>query len=199
MGDEAERELERAAQRGDLEAEAELLKRHLRTRSLSRRALGQAAALGHEPSRLALGLEEPAREDWIGLLHPLPLSGVVRAALVALEATGSRGPGWELAAAWAREPGAGRHAAARAEFERGALATPELTLLAGLTRSDRGRLGSLVEDLAPEVPDLRARVRAALVPWLLGRGDPLRPTAGGGGGGPRPGARRDPPGAGEGS
>jgi len=173
VADEAERELERAAQRGDLEAEAELLRRQLRSDVLSKRALGRAASLGHEPSRRALGLEEASREDWIGFLHYLPLSGVVRAALTALEASGARGPGWDLAAAWARDPRPKHHAAARAAFEAGQLPSRELALLAGLVRSDRGRLQRLVEEVGGEVPDLRERIRVALVPWILGRGDPL--------------------------
>jgi hypothetical protein len=178
VADEAERELERAAQRGDSSAEAELLRRQLRTGAVSKRALGRAAALGHEPSRLALGLEEPSREDWIGFLHYLPLSGAVRAALTALRATDAEGCGlgWDLAAAWARSPRPKHHAAARAAFEEGALPLRELTLLAGLVRSDRGRLQRLVEEVGADVPDLREQIRADLVPWLLGRRDPLGPT-----------------------
>jgi len=175
MPDEAERELERAAQRGDATAEAELLRSQLRSGQVSKRSLGRAASLGHEPSRLALGLEEASREDWTGFLHYLPLSGAVRAALAALWAQDpSRcGRGWELAAAWARDPRPKHHAAAREEFERGELRTQELLLLAGLVRSERGRLHAIVEEIGAQVPDLRERIRAALVPWLLGRSDPL--------------------------
>ena len=175
MPDEAERELERSAQRGDLEAEAELLRRQLRSGEVRKRSLGRAASLGHEPSRLALGLQETSREDWVGFLHYLPLSGAVRAALAALLAqdSASCGRGWDLAAAWARDPCPKHHAAAREEFERGQLRSQELVLLAGLVRSDRGRLHALVEEVGAQVPDLRERIRTALVPWLLGRGDPL--------------------------
>lgn len=174
MADEAERELERAP-RGDSEAEAELLRRLLRRGELSQRALGRAASLGHEPARLALGLEEESREGWIGFLHHLPFSGAVRAALAALWALdpAACGSGWEAAAAWARDPGPKHHSAARAEFERGQARSPELRLLAGLVSSDRGRLRAVVEEVNAVLPDLQGQIRDALVPWLLGREDPL--------------------------
>lgn len=175
MADEADRELERSAQGGDLEAEAELLRSQLRAGALSERALARAASLGFEPAQIALGLAEPAGEDWIGALHSLSLSGGARAALAAQWAhdPAACGLGWELAARWARDPRPSHHATARAELARGAARVEELVLLSGLVHSDRGRLRGIVEAAALHVPELREVIRDALVPWLLGRGDPL--------------------------
>ncbi|MBL4850414.1 MAG: hypothetical protein JKY65_33270 [Planctomycetes bacterium] len=55
MADGAERELEHAAQGGDVEAEAELLRAQLRVGAIQERALARAASLGFEPARVALG------------------------------------------------------------------------------------------------------------------------------------------------
>lgn len=173
MADERQRELERKASAGDVEAEAKLLLERVRSGDLTEERLKLAAYLGHEPAAVAVGIAAspfPPTQDirrWLAAAPHLGELGLWRAALATIEAT-------EGACGVRVSDGGPTILALTTDAEQWVL---ELTR--ERPPSCQGHVGTAHAIVGDGIPLLGSsvlaeRIRTELLPWALGLGDPVR-------------------------
>jgi hypothetical protein len=202
VSDAAERELLAQARGGDVGAEAELLRRRLRSGQLQRGQLELAAGLGSPSARLLLESQDPpAGEWWVERwLEGIQLEPPWRGPLWVRLALAVARPGLELTGVADAEE---RLDEVRRRLEDPHAVLPfedcfRVTREAGVKRQDalracRAALGLAARISQPSVGDwgmdairaavrlrgeaqVQAEIQVALVPWLLGFADPVRPS-----------------------